>query len=137
MTHDILDHLRVTQKLLDTDTSFATVTLCSIRGSAPQIAGAKAIVTANGIEAGTIGGGKIEAVAIDYSQTLLRLGKSSCELVTWNLQKDIGMTCGGEVTLLFETIARTTWPIVVFGAGHVAQALIPQLRKTQLSGNVR
>ena len=46
------------------------------------------------------------------------------QLVTWNLQQDIGMTCGGEITYLFEHHHHASWPIVVFGAGHVAQALI-------------
>ncbi len=44
--------------------------------------------------------------------------------MTWNLQTDIGMTCGGEVKLFFDVHATTAWPIVVFGAGHVAQALV-------------
>lgn len=61
--------------------------------------GAKGIVTCSGIEGGTIGGGKIEAAAIDYAQRLLSQGRQHAELVTWNLQTDIGMTCGGEVKL--------------------------------------
>ena len=105
-----------------------------IRGSAPQIVGAKAIVTADGIESGTVGGGKIEAAAIQHAQALLEADPNSssgptsvCDLVTWNLQTDIGMTCGGEVKLFFEVHKSTPWPIVVFGAGHVAQSLVPML----------
>jgi xanthine dehydrogenase accessory factor len=45
-------------------------------------------------------------------------------LVAWNLQRDVGMTCGGEVKLYFEAYNHRVWRIVVFGAGHVAQALI-------------
>ena len=30
-------------------------------------------------------------------------------LVTWNLQRDIGMTCGGEVTFLFECHSSSAW----------------------------
>ncbi|MEM7315884.1 MAG: XdhC family protein [Planctomycetota bacterium] len=37
------------------------------------------------------------------------------------------MTCGGEVTLFFEVYATHPWPIAVFGAGHVAQSLVPML----------
>ena len=59
MTHDIMEHVRVTKELLDEEVSFASITLLDIRGSAPQIIGAKAIVTDQGIVAGTIGGGKI------------------------------------------------------------------------------
>lgn len=130
MTHDIMEHVRVTKELLDEEESFASITLLDIRGSAPQIIGAKAIVTDQGIVAGTIGGGKIEGTAIDHAQRILLGDESiSTDLVTWNLQTDIGMTCGGEVKLFFEFHRQTVWPIAVFGAGHIAQALIPMLTK--------
>ena len=51
----------------------------------------------------------------------------SCELVTWNLQTDIGMTCGGEVKFFFELYLCNDWKISLFGAGHIAQALVPIL----------
>ncbi|MBX3422731.1 MAG: xanthine dehydrogenase accessory protein XdhC [Pirellulaceae bacterium] len=124
MTHNIVDHHRLVQKLLDQGESFAAVTLVEIRGSAPQIVGAKCVVTRSGIEGGTVGGGKIEAAAIDYAQQLLASGQQHAELVTWNLQTEIGMTCGGEVKLFFDVYANAAWPIVIFGAGHIAQALV-------------
>ena len=34
------------------------------------------------------------------------------------------MTCGGLVKLFFEVYNRNDWHIVVFGAGHVSQALV-------------
>jgi len=38
------------------------------------------------------------------------------------------MTCGGAVKLYFEPHpAQGIWPIVIFGAGHIAQALLPVL----------
>lgn len=127
MTHDIMDHVRVTQELLDSEESFATITLLEIRGSAPQVVGAKIIVTRDGLRGGTIGGGKIEATAIDYAKSIIENDTKTTDLVKWNLQTDIGMTCGGEVRLFFEIHRKTTWPIAVFGAGHLAQALIPLL----------
>jgi xanthine dehydrogenase accessory factor len=128
MSYDIAEHLRVSAELLEHDESFATVTLLAIRGSAPQIAGAKAIVTDQGIVAGTVGGGKIENAAIEYAKkTLAEFDGPTAVVETWNLQTQIGMTCGGEVTLFFEFHRRVAWPIAVFGAGHVAQALIPLL----------
>ncbi|MCM2352844.1 MAG: xanthine dehydrogenase accessory protein XdhC [Pseudobdellovibrio sp.] len=104
--------------------SFVVVTVIGSRGSAPQDAGAKAIILENGLHWGTVGGGRVEAKAIVHSQSLLKENKTGPELITWNLQKDISMSCGGEITYLFEVHRYTTWPIVVFGAGHVAQALI-------------
>jgi xanthine dehydrogenase accessory factor len=130
MSYDIAEHMRVAADLLEHDESFATVTLLSIRGSAPQIAGAKAIVTDQGIVAGTVGGGKIENAAIEYAKKALsEIDGPTTVVETWNLQTQIGMTCGGEVSLFFEFHRRIGWPIAVFGAGHVAQALIPLLLK--------
>lgn len=111
-------------ELQNTGQSFVVVTVVGSRGSAPQDAGAKAIVTDAGLCWGTVGGGKVEARAILHSQEMLTLNKAEPELITWNLQKDIGMSCGGEITYFFEIHKQSTWPIVVFGAGHVSQALI-------------
>ncbi len=128
MTFDVVQHSRALNKLVDAARPFAIITLLEIRGSAPQITGAKAIVTDHGLESGTIGGGKIEAAAIQHAQQLLASGDgTSSELVTWNLQTDIGMTCGGEVKLFFEICGGESWPIAIYGAGHIAQTLIPML----------
>lgn len=102
---------------------YALVTFVSSRGHAPQEIGAKMLVSKNGLEFGTIGGGKLEATALKFCEAKLNEKSSSCELLTWNLQKDIGMSCGGEVTLLFEFFSVTPWEIAIFGAGHVSQAL--------------
>ncbi len=105
------------------------VTVVAARGSTPQDVAAKMLVDSRGRIAGTVGGGKIEAAAIRKAQDLLAISGSP-ELVTWNLQRDIGMTCGGEMQLFFEPSggsARAGWTIAIFGAGHVAQALVPVL----------
>ena len=132
MTFDVLQHSEKMTALLRSETPFVVVTLVEVRGSAPQIVGAKAIVTRAGIEAGTVGGGKIEAACIERAQRLLGDGRgTSCDFVTWNLQTEIGMTCGGEVKLFFEVCFNVDWPIAVFGAGHVAQFLVPLLVQLQ------
>lgn len=107
--------------------SFVMVTLFSSLGHAPQHPGAKAIVTDQGLGYGTIGGGKLEAKAIVYASELLKQKEQSPKMIKWNLQKDIGMTCGGEVQLLFEVKVFDKWQIVIFGAGHVAQAVVRTL----------
>ncbi len=108
--------------------SFVVVTILNSRGSTPQDIGAKAVITANGLRWGTVGGGKVEARAITHSQNLLLdSNKKNPESITWNLQTDIGMSCGGEVTYLFEIFRENLWPIAIFGAGHVSQALIRTL----------
>jgi xanthine dehydrogenase accessory factor len=109
---------------------FVVVTLARARGHVPQEEGAKAIVTATGLAWGTVGGGKVEARAIRQAQELLADPSArQNELVTWNLQRDIGMTCGGETTYFFEKHSASAWKIAIFGAGHVSQALVRVLEK--------
>src|SRR5690606_34539954 len=101
-------------KLTQENISFVQVTILDVKGSAPQNVGAKIIVTKSGLHCGTVGGGKVEMAAIKKSQEMLdRATQSAPEVVTWNLQKDIGMTCGGEVQFLFEHFYQESWPIVI------------------------
>lgn len=86
--------------------AFVCITLVAARGSVPQEVGAKMLVTPTSSTGGTIGGGRVEETAIQRARTLLREPRAlRCELVDWNLQKDIGMTCGGMVTFLFEVFS--------------------------------
>ncbi len=95
------------------------------------------LVTASGLDTGTVGGGRVEHQAIQYAQAMLAASPeqaapdgpcppppASCILLEWNLKRDVGMTCGGSVKLFFETYNHSDWRIVVFGAGHVASAVV-------------
>lgn len=107
---------------------FVAVTVVDTLGSTPQDRGSKMLVTAEGRRFGTVGGGKIEARAIEEAKQLLAdPGAPKTRFHQWSLEKDIGMTCGGIVRVYFEAFNVTRWNIVVFGAGHVAQELIPTL----------
>lgn len=104
---------------------FVSVTVVETVGSTPQDTGTKMLVDASGRAFGTVGGGRIESQSISHAQQMLaRDDPRQVELVEWNLQRDVGMTCGGVVTLLFEVYNLRSWKIVVFGAGHVAQSLV-------------
>lgn len=98
----------------------------SHRGSAPQVDGAKVIVSADGLLWGTIGGGKVEE-AIKKECISLIDSKEKIKNLKWNLQKDIGMTCGGEVSFYLEKFGSPNLRIAIFGAGHCVQALVPLL----------
>lgn len=118
----LLDQL---MELTATGTPHVIVTLVEGVGSTPADVGAKMVVDASGVRAGTIGGGTLEVRAVEHAQRLLDdRGGAACALERWNLQRDLGMTCGGVATLLFEAMATPPWRVVVFGAGHVAQALV-------------
>lgn len=126
MNEEFLEALSQIKKM---ENESVVVTMVSLRGSAPQEIGARIIVGSEGLFFGTIGGGKIEKKSIAYALELLSLEKSH-DFVEWNLQKDVGMTCGGVVSLFFEKIRpRPSWKIAVFGAGHVAQELVRALIK--------
>jgi len=112
-------------ELMASETPLVTVTVVDVMGSVPQDRGAKMIVTRDGLHSGTVGGGKVETKAIAEAQKMLS-GEvaESTRFVQWQLNKDVGMTCGGVVKLYFESHNVRKWNIVVFGAGHVANALI-------------
>ena len=107
---------------------FVLVTLVEALGSTPQDAAAKMLVTAKGIHSGTVGGGKVEAAALKLAAEILGKGEAKPRFVSWTLKGDVGMTCGGSVKFYFEPhFGAGSWNIAVFGAGHIAQALIPVL----------
>lgn len=112
-------------------TAVVLVILAEALGSTPQESGAKMLVTTAGLHTGTIGGGKVEAKAIEVAQEMLASGASTPRFLNWALKTDVGMTCGGSVKLYFEPRpaggAGAAWPVWIFGAGHVVQALVPVL----------
>jgi xanthine dehydrogenase accessory factor len=112
-------------------TAYVLVILVDALGSTPQDTGAKAIITPSGLLAGTVGGGKIEAKCIEVATAMLASGETAPRFFNWTLKGDVGMTCGGSVKLYLEPHAGggpgAAWPIWIFGAGHVVQALVPVL----------
>ena len=112
-------------------TAFVLVVLADALGSTPQDTGAKMLVTTAGLHTGTVGGGKVEAKASGGATERLASATATPRFVNWALKTDVGMTCGGSVKLYFEPHAAGgaggAWPIWIFGAGHVVQALVPVL----------
>lgn len=109
-------------------TPFVLVTLVEATGSTPQDAAAKMIVTSDGLCRGTVGGGRVEAAALKVALEMLGKADGRPRFESWTLKGDVGMTCGGAVKLYFEPhFGPGPWHIAVFGAGHVAQALVPVL----------
>lgn len=120
----IPEFLREIETLHGQGTPFCTVRIVDGAGSIPQAVGAKAIFTRDGLHCGTVGGGRLEAKCQEKAAELLSKAGAEHYFQRWNLQKDIGMTCGGEVALYFEVHSpEALWHIVIFGAGHVSQKL--------------
>lgn len=125
MNDSFLDTLK---KLLTEGDDLIVATLVETLGSAPQEKGAKVIVGKNGLLYGTVGGGKLETQVIKHSISLISDKEIFNDFKEWNLQKDLGMTCGGVTYVYFEKYrSQARWEIAVFGAGHVSQELIRSL----------
>ena len=86
----------------------ALATVVARRGSAPRGAGARMLVWPDGHFLGTIGGGPLEYAAIQAARQRLAAGETAPCLYRATLDADVaandGMACGGEVTVLIETI---------------------------------
>jgi xanthine dehydrogenase accessory factor len=123
----MLHHFETLTQLLADNTPCVAVTMVEATGSVPQTVGAKMLVGLTGLLEGTIGGGKLEKRSMEEAQALLNQPPDAApirtRLVRWSLDQDIGMTCGGSVTLFFEAFNVSPWTVVLFGAGHVAQSL--------------
>ena len=115
-------HMQRYTELAAAGRPFVAVTLVDAHGSTPADAGSRMSVTERGLDHGTVGGGRLEAKAVDEAMQLLQ-GKKRTLFADWNLRADVGMTCGGRVRLYFEAVHVAEWSIVVFGAGHVTQSL--------------
>ena len=80
------NHLRQMQALLEEGTSFVCVTLVDIKGRTPRGQGGRMLVTNSGLYSGTVGGGLIEAKALEFSQEFLQENELSeqTKFVQWN-----------------------------------------------------
>jgi xanthine dehydrogenase accessory factor len=117
--------IRQIESLQQAGISFCVATIVDARGSIPQVIGARAIFTGKDLVHGTVGGGTLEVTCQKKAVELLEGDEAvSTDFQRYNLQKDLGMTCGGELALFFEVHRQELiWNIVIFGAGHVAQSL--------------
>jgi xanthine dehydrogenase accessory factor len=100
----------------------ALATVVGRQGSAPQILGARLLLHEDGELVGTVGGGAIEAEVIEGCRAALRDGKP--RRVDAQLVRDLAMCCGGSMEVFVEVLQPQV-RLVIIGAGHVAQALVP------------
>lgn len=116
------------------------VGIAGTRGSTPREAGATMLVM-RAAQAGTIGGGALEWMALDRARRMLAEGTRSVDLEV-PLGPEIGQCCGGHVAVSLRladgaalatlrrreaAASRAAPAVLVFGAGHVGQALAAAL----------
>lgn len=102
------------------------VTVLTAKGSTPREAGAKMVVSADGL-AGTIGGGNLEHQCEAAARGLLAAGAEGISTRDFPLGPALGQCCGGHVTVLFEVLRPPRLHVGLFGAGHVGKALVKLL----------
>ena len=116
------------------------------QGSTPRDDDAAMLVTASAVE-GTIGGGRLEWMAIEHARTMLREAAAH-DTLDVPLGPAVGQCCGGHVLLALvradaaalaaieatEARERAAWPpVLLFGAGHVGHALAVALEPLPLA----
>jgi xanthine dehydrogenase accessory factor len=72
----------------------------------------------------TIGGGHLEFVVTNKAREMLAENRSVQEIQHFPLGASLGQCCGGSATVMVETFAGCQFNIGLFGAGHVAKALV-------------
>ena len=112
------------------------VTILAITGSAPREGGTKMVVTEERV-VDTIGGGQLELLAIERSRAILA-GQlpASQQVEHYPLAASALQCCGGSMTLLYEPLGLNRPDIVVFGAGHVGQAVLHLLATLPVTTSV-
>lgn len=115
------------------------VTVATVRGHAPRRAGAKLVVGRTETW-GSIGGGNIEAVAVDRARELIGAAaaepESEPELMEFALNDKVAgrhgvQCCGGAVTVLLEPLP-VVQAVAIFGVGHVGLELARILARHHL-----
>lgn len=114
------------------------VTVVAVRGHAPRDAGAKMVV-GRYASWDSVGGGNLEAVAVERARAMLEAGGTVPETFVSTLSERGSpdetrygvQCCGGEVTVLLEPLP-TVPAVAIFGMGHVGTELARILARHDL-----
>ena len=127
--------LQAVERLRSRREAGVLVTLTDVRGHSPRDSGAKMVVSAQDTW-GSVGGGNLEATAIDMAREMLTdpaavpttcaVSLSDKTLGTHGMQ-----CCGGEVALLLEPLPVLP-AVAIFGMGHVGIELARILARHDL-----
>lgn len=103
--------------------AYVIATVLGAAGSIPRDQGSKMVITANQ-QIDTLGGGHLEFKVTEKAQALIAGNAAGNSVEHFPLGASLGQCCGGSVTVLFESFAQQGMHLTVFGAGHVAKALM-------------
>lgn len=102
---------------------YVLVTVLGVAGSVPREPTSKMVVTAEDTY-DSIGGGHLEFNIVKAAREKLATGNFDFAMQHFPLGASLGQCCGGSVAVLLEPRPTKAFVIAVFGAGHVARALI-------------
>ena len=126
------------------------IRIVKTKGSSPRDPGAFLLVSRTS-SFGTIGGGCLEFDATKTARSFVTDPKFTISFRNYNLGPSLGQCCGGRVELSFEKLtdrikkkiiekekdSKKLWDnVLIFGAGHVGQALIQQLKFIPLNVSI-
>lgn len=118
------------QTLIEDSRPVAFCRLVATRGSTPQKAGAAMLVYANGEQAGTLGGGCVEAEVKRQAIALINDGGPA--VVSFQLDHDYGwddgLICGGRMDVMM-------WPLVGEQAGVERDGFFQSLHQSHVEAN--
>lgn len=108
----MLDIIETTTQWLHNQDSLMLATVIQTWGSSPRAVGAKMVINSQGAMIGSVSGGCVEAAVIEdalenTSPHLLHFGVS--DETAW----DVGLACGGELTLWVEPLDPQWWHLTV------------------------
>jgi len=130
-----VEWVKAVQRLRSGRQAGVLVTVVSVRGHAPREAGAKMVVAADNVWS-TVGGGNLEALAVERSRQMIADGLTTPEELTAALSDKAPyqhgvQCCGGEVKLLLEPLPVVP-SVAIFGVGHVGLELARILARHDL-----
>lgn len=103
--------------------SYVIATVLGAAGSIPRDQGSKMVITMDQTF-DTLGGGHLEFSVTQKARELIDQNKAANQVEHFPLGATLGQCCGGSVTVLMESFVQQGLNLTVFGAGHVAKALM-------------
>jgi xanthine dehydrogenase accessory factor len=108
-------------------TPVALVTITKCLGSTPCVVSSRMIVTKEKDIFGTIGGGKLEFLAID--EAIKAIEENRIIETSYTLGPEFEQCCGGKVELIIEPMNQSP-ELFLFGAGHIGVEICQLLKDT-------
>ena len=135
------------QDFLENEVDGVLISVARTKGSVPRDSDAFILLNLSSLF-GTVGGGCLEFDAIQKARDLIKDPTFSFFCSEYHLGPKLGQCCGGGVELNFEKLTpelrkkilatylerKKLWSnVLIFGAGHVGQALIQQMQHIPLN----